>query len=52
MKLFKQLLELEPQKKDRRRDSVERARRQHQIEEENRKRIQTLRPDLGLLGFW
>lgn len=47
MKLFKRLSRKEPRLEDRRKDSVERVRRQHEIEEERRKRIEALRPDLG-----
>lgn len=52
MKLLKRLSKEELPSKERRKDSVERVRRQHEIEEERRKRIRTLRPDLGPLGFW
>ena len=38
--------------RDRRKDSVERLRREREIEEERRKRIETLRPDLGPFSFW
>jgi hypothetical protein len=52
MKLLKRLSKEEPALNNRRKNGAERMRRQHEIEEERRKRIQTLRPDLGLLCFW
>lgn len=52
MKFFKRTSKEGAALKDRRKDRVERLRRQQEIEEERRKRIQALRPDLGPLCFW
>ena len=52
MQLFKRLSKEGSPSSDRRRNGVERMRRQHEIEDERRKRIQILRPDLGPLCFW
>jgi hypothetical protein len=52
MKIFKRVWKEERPLEDRRKNRVERLRRQHEVEEERRKRMQTLRPDLGPPSFW
>ena len=52
MKLFREPSKEERQKSERRKDSAERMRRQHQIQEERRKVMRAVRPDLGPLGLW
>ena len=51
MKFLKRLSKEELRLRERRKDSVERVRQQRGFKEERRKRIRTLRPDLGPLGF-
>ena len=51
MKLFKKTPKEESLKDDRRKDKAERARRQHEIEEERRRRLQPLRRDLGPISL-
>jgi hypothetical protein len=52
MKLFRRVSKEEPALNDRRKNRVERLRRQREIEEEFRKRMRTFRPDLGPPSFW
>jgi hypothetical protein len=52
MKLFKRVSEKERPLNDRRRDRIERLRQQREIEEEHRRRIRAVRPDLGPLSLW
>ena len=51
MKLFGRLLKVAAFKEDRRKNYAERLRRQHQIEEERRKRFQVWTGDVGLRVF-
>ena len=51
MKLLRRLLTFEPSADDRRKDTAERLRRQHEIEEEHRKRLQLRLANLGLICF-
>ncbi len=51
MKVFKKSPKERAAKKDRRKDKAERARRQHEIEEEQRRRLQPHRRDLGPISL-
>ncbi len=51
MKVFRKVAKREALKEERRKDKAERARRQHEIEEERRRRLQPLRRCLGPISF-
>jgi hypothetical protein len=51
MKVFRRSSKEEAPREDRRKDKAERARRQHEIEEERRRRLQPLRRDIGPISL-